>query len=185
MRFLSDEELGRLGGALRVSEQLGEHPSTTAAVKLLLLTGCRRGEILKLTWEEVDLDRRCLRLSDSKSGRKLVPLGAAAVVLLEQLPRLDGNPYVLPGTVANKHFVGLEKAWQRIRRRAGLDDVRLHDLRHNFASIAAGMGESLVVIGSLLGHADTASTARYAHLAPNPRQAAANRIAERLEAAIQ
>ena len=183
-RFLSDTELARLGAVLAEAEQSGKHPSVVAAIRLLVFTGCRRDEILKLQWAHVDLENRYLRLPDSKSGAKLVPLGAPALELLAALPKVDGNPYVLPGEVPGKHYVALEKAWHRLRAKAGLADVRLHDLRHSFASVAAGMGESLILIGSLLGHSDTATTARYAHLSSDPRRAAADRIAGRLAAAM-
>ena len=184
-RFLSDTELARLGAVLAEAEQSGKHPSVVAAIRLLVFTGCRRDEILKLQWAHVDLENRCLRLPDSKSGAKLVPLGAPALELLAALPKVNGNPYVLPGEVPGKHYVALEKAWHRLRAKAGLADVRLHDLRHSFASVAAGMGESLILIGSLLGHSDTATTARYAHLSSDPRRAAADRIAGRIAAAMQ
>lgn len=184
-RFLSDTELKRLGTVLATAERSGGHPSVIAAIRLLIFTGCRRDEILKLQWTQVDFERACLHLSDSKTGSKVIPLGAPALELLANLPRMDGNPYVLPGLVRGKHYVALEKAWGRLRLQAGLPDVRLHDLRHSFASMAAGMGESLVLIGSLLGHADTATTARYAHLSNDPRQAAANRISGRLAAILQ
>ncbi len=183
-RFLSEAELGRLGEVLNEAEQAGEHPSVVAAVRLLIFTGCRRNEILTLKWGHVDFERGCLRLADSKTGAKLVPLGAPAIELLSALPRIEGNPYVLPGALPGKHYVGLEKAWRRLRGCAGLHDVRLHDLRHSFASAGAGAGESLVLIGSLLGHRSTATTARYAHLSSDPLKAAADRIAGRIAAAM-
>ena len=184
-RFLSDAELSRLGAELASSERAGVHPSVIAAIRLLIFTGCRRDEILKLQWDYVDFERGCLRLPDSKTGAKLVPLGAPALELLERLPRIKGNPYVLPGAVPGKHYVGLEKAWDRLRRRADLPDLRLHDLRHGFASTAAAMGESLLLIGSLLGHSDTTTTQRYAHLSSDPRRAAADRISGRLAAVLR
>ena len=184
-RFLSSEELARLGAVLAKAEDSGEHPSAVAAIRLLVFTGCRRNEILELQWGHVDFEINCLRLSDSKTGSKLVPLGAPALELLAGLPKAEDNPYVLPGTTPGKHFVGLQKAWQRLRGQAELSDVRLHDLRHSFASVAAGMGESLVLIGSLLGHTDMATTARYAHLAIDPRRAAADRIAGRIASAME
>ncbi len=184
-RFLSDAELSRLGTELASSERAGVHPSVIAAIRLLIFTGCRRDEILKLQWDYVDFERGCLRLPDSKTGAKLVPLGAPALELLERLPRIKGNPYVLPGAVSGKHYVGLEKAWDRLRRRADLPDLRLHDLRHGFASTAAAMGESLLLIGSLLGHSDTTTTQRYAHLSSDPRRAAADRISGRLAAVLR
>jgi integrase len=184
-RFLSEAELARLGAVLEAAAQAGEHPSVVAAIRMLLLTGCRRNEILTLKWEYVDLERGCLRLPDSKTGSKTVLLGAPALELLAGLPRSEGNPYVLPGKVPGKHYVGLEKAWFRLRKRAGLEDVRLHDLRHTHASVGAGSGESLVLIGALLGHRQAATTQRYAHLSDNPLRAAANRISGRVDAALK
>ncbi len=184
-RFLSEAELARLGAVLDGAEQAGEHRSVIAAIRLLIFTGCRRNEILTLEWEHVDFDRGCLWLADSKTGAQMVPLGAPALDLLSGLPRIEGNPYVLPGALPGKHYVALEKAWRRLRGRAGLDDVRLHDLRHSFASTGAGTGESLVLIGALLGHRNTATTARYAHLSSDPRRAAADRIAGRIAAAMR
>ena len=183
-RYLSNAELARLGTVLEEAVRAGDHPSVVAAIRLLIFTGCRRDEILKLKWEHVDFERRCLRLPDSKTGAKPVLLGAPALELLASLPRIEGNPYVLPGAVPGKHYVGLEKAWRRLRERAELSDVRLHDLRHSFASMGAGLGESLVLIGALLGHADMATTQRYAHLSDDPVRAAADRIAGHLAAAM-
>lgn len=183
-RFLSNAELARLGEVLREAERVGMTQNAIAAIRLLILTGCRRNEILTLRWEDIDFERQCLRLSDSKSGAKSVPLGAPALELLAGLPRAKRNPYVLPGKKRGQHFVGLEKTWQLLRAKAGLPDVRLHDLRHSYASAGAGLGESLVVIGKLLGHADTATTARYAHLSPDPTKAAADRISGHIAAVM-
>lgn len=184
-RFLSEAELARLGAVLVAAAQAGEHPSVVAAIRMLLLTGCRRNEILTLKWAYVDLERGSLRLPDSKTGPKTVLLGAPALELLAGLPRSAGHPYVLPGKVPGKHYVGLEKAWFRLRKRAGLEDVRLHDLRHTHASVGAGSGESLILIGALLGHRQAATTQRYAHLSDNPLRAAANRISGRVDAALK
>ncbi len=184
-RYLSDAELARLGGALEDAANTGEHPSVIAAIRLLIFTGCRRDEILKLRWEYVDFERGCLNLPESKTGAKVVPLGAPALELLAKLPRNDGNPYVLPGKVPGKHFVGIQKAWERLRAQAGLSDVRLNDLRHTHASVGAAAGESLLVIGALLGHQQQATTQRYAHLSDDPVRAAAERIDEHLEAALK
>lgn len=184
-RFLSEAELARLGEVLDGAERAGEHPSVVAAIRLLIFTGCRRNEILTLEWEHVDFDRRCLWLPDSKTGAQMVPLGAPAIELLSGLPRIEGNPYVLPGGVPGRHYVALEKAWRRLRGSAALDDVRLHDLRHSFASTGACTGESLVLIGALLGHSNPATTARYAHLSSDPLKAAADRISGRIARAMR
>lgn len=175
-RLLSPDELGRLGDALREAAREGANPSAIACIQLLVLTGCRLGEILNLRWEHVDVTAGCLRLPDSKTGAKVVPLGAPAVDLLRTMPRLAGNPFVCPGVNRGSAFVGIGKPWRDIRSRAGLADLRIHDLRHAFASTGLQVGESLAVIGRLLGHSTPTMTARYAHLAPDPARAAADRI---------
>lgn len=176
-RYLSPAELARLGDALKAAEADGESPAAVAALRALILTGCRLSEILALRWAEVDIDRACLRLADSKTGAKVIVLGAPALQLFAGLPRQFGNPHVFPGDLEDRHLVGLPKIWARIRRRAGLDDVRIHDLRHTFASAGAGASVGLLAIGKLLGHRDPKTTARYAHLADDPARAAADRIA--------
>ena len=183
-RFLSPAELARLGETLAAAEREGENPSAVAAIRLLTLTGGRKNEILSLRWEYVDFERACLRLPDSKTGAKVVPLGAPALELLASLPRMEGCPYVLPSNTGEGHFVGLQKVWARLRERAGLPGVRLHDLRHSFGAVGAGGGDSLLVIGALLGHRDQKATQRYAHLSDSPIQAAANRIAGDIAAAM-
>jgi integrase len=201
-RFLNAAELARLGAALAAAErdraeaaakarakgkpvsEIEAFDPAVAAIRLLLFTGARKSEILALRWEHVDFALGCLRLPDSKTGAKVVPLGAPALALLKSLPRVEGGAYVLPGERDGAHYVGLPKAWERIRDAAKLPGVRLHDLRHSFASIAAAGGDGLVMIGKLLGHADTKTTARYAHLAENPVKAAANRIAKTVAAAL-
>lgn len=184
-RFLSAAELARLGDALATAERDGDNPSAIAALRLLALTGCRKTEILSLRWGYIDWARACLRLPDSKTDAKVVPLGAPALELLRALPHLEGNPYVVPGGRAGGHYVGLAKVWRRVRARAGLADVRLHDLRHSFASVGAAGGDSLLVIGRLLGHANASTSARYAHLADDPLRAAADRIAGQIAAAMK
>ncbi|MFH1058578.1 MAG: tyrosine-type recombinase/integrase [Pseudomonadota bacterium] len=184
-RYLTAEELARLGTALSELEQEGvESPSVIAAMRLLIFTGCRREEILSLKWEHVDFERACLRLPDSKTGAKTVPLGPPALELLAQTPRLEGNPYVCPGLKPGGHLIGLPKAWGRIQKRAGLERVRLHDLRHSFASVGAAAGLGLPIIGALLGHTQAATTQRYAHLADDPLQAAAAEITKRIAEAM-
>lgn len=184
-RFLSREEFARLGRVLEEAESAGEDISAVMSIRLLVFTGCRRNEILALRWDQVDLQNRCLRLSETKTGSKVVPLGRPALDLLKTLPRVDENPYVLPGKLPKSHFVGLAKAWYRLRARAGLEGVRLHDLRHSFASMGAGTGESLVIIGALLGHRQPATTQRYAHLGADSVWDAADRISGQLAAALK
>ncbi len=183
-RFLSEAELRKLGEALETAEADGENRIAIAAIRALVLTGCRLSEVLRLRWAEVDLDRALLRLGDSKTGAKAIVLGAAAAELFGSLPRHVGNPFVFPGEKANSHLVGLAKIWGRIRLRAGLASVRLHDLRHSFASAGAGASIGLLVTGKLLGHRDPKTTARYAHLADDPARAAADRIARNIAEAL-
>lgn len=194
-RFLTTDELQRLGQALEEAERDGEHPSAIAIIRMLLLTGCRLSEILTLQWSFVDFERSCLRLPDSKTGAKVVRTGAPALDLLSGLPRF-ASPFVFPAAraanssadrkrrVGAGHFVGVEHIWQRIRSRAGLDDVRLHDLRHTFASWSVMGGATLHMTGALLGHRQPGTTMRYAHLADDPVQAAAERVSGTIAGAL-
>lgn len=167
-RFLSQDEINKLMQVLDEEEKGLQNPWVIYAIRLLLITGCRLNEILTLKWGEVDFDNQCLRLSDSKTGKKLVYLSTSALDLLKSVPRTDGNPYVICGAKDKAHLINLQKPWRRIRAKVGLQDVRLHDLRHTFASIAASKGLSLPIIGALLGHKQTQTTARYAHLIGQP-----------------
>lgn len=177
-RFLSPAELSRLGSVLAAAESIGvENAYAIAALRLLILTGCRKNEILSLEKNWVDIHNRCLRLPDSKTGAKVVHLGEPAIRLILALKPLDGNPYLLPGRIEGMPVTNLASVWRRIRASAGLDDVRIHDLRHSFASMGASNGDSLLVIGALLGHRSTKTTQRYAHLTDHPVRLAADRIA--------
>jgi integrase len=176
-RYLSASELLRLGEVLAEAERTRtELPGALAAIRLLIFTGCRRGEILTLQWEHVDFENECLRLPDSKTGARTIHLNAPALEILSVVERQDGNPYVIVGGKPGAHLVNLRKPWQRIRAQAELEDVRLHDLRHSFASVAVGLGESLHMTGKLLGHSQAQTTQRYAHLADDPVKAATERI---------
>ena len=184
-RFLSDEEFRRLGEVLNEMEAEGSVSAyAAAAIRLLMLTGCRRNEIVTLRWEDVDLEAGELRLPDGKTGARLVPLSPAAAEVLSRLPRLTDNPWVIPGSKPGAHLADLQPPWERVRKRAGLDDVRIHDLRHSFASRALALGESLPMIGKLLGHTQVQTTARYAHLARDSVKASASRIAGSIGADI-
>ena len=179
-RFLTDVELRRLGQVLDEARQNGgASPASLAAIRLLMLTGCRKSEILTLRWEDIDLGACELRLRDAKTGPRTVPLSPSAVALLSQLPR-SPNGWVIRGSKPGTHLLKLGNAWRRLRARAGLDDVRLHDLRHSYASRALALGENLPMIGKLLGHRRIESTARYAHLSRNAVHEAANRVANSL-----
>ena len=171
-RFLSPEETERLGQVLRDVEE--EMPSAVAAFRLLLLTGCRMSEIRDLRWEYVKDD--CIELPDAKTGGRVVPLGPEARAVLSAIPRDEDNPWVIAGRLPGSHLTDLQRPWRRIRKQAGLEGVRIHDLRHSFASRALALGESLTMIGKLLGHTQVQTTARYAHLARDSIQTAAARI---------
>ena len=171
-RFLSPEETERLGQVLRDAEE--EMPSAVAAFRLLLLTGCRMSEIRDLRWEYVKDD--CIELPDAKTGGRVVPLGPEARAVLSSIPRDEDNPWVIAGRLPGSHLTDLQRPWRRIRKQAGLEGVRIHDLRHSFASRALALGESLTMIGKLLGHTQVQTTARYAHLARDSIQTAAARI---------
>ena len=178
-RFLSAAELRRIGEVLREMETEGiELPSAILAARLLILTGCRLNEIMTLKWEHVDFSEKVLRLPDSKTGAKVVHLGQPAIALLETAERATDNPWVITGTLEGKRLSDLQPFWQRVRARAGLKNVRIHDLRHTFASTAVATGQGLPMIGKLLGHTQVQTTARYAHLAAEPVKNAANDIAK-------
>ena len=159
-------------------------PTALAAIKLLLLTGARRSEILNLEWEHVDFERGYLRLTDAKvltdkaAGVKVIPLGEPALELLRAVPRLSGSRYVFPATRGDGSYKGLPKAWAKLCIRAGLPKTRPHDLRHSFASVGVSTGNSLPVLGAILGHLDPKTTQRYAHVAHDPAKAAAESVAQ-------
>jgi integrase len=183
-RFLSEAEIARLAEALDEEAKRSGNPYPSAAIKLLLLTGCRRGEIVNLRWDHVDFERECLRLPDSKTGAKVVYLNAPARLLLQELPRMADNPRVIPGMRADSASAAIESVWSSVRKAAGLADVRLHDLRHSFASVGAAGGLSLPIIGALLGHKHATTTARYAHLSADPLRAANDAVGARIAAAM-
>jgi len=183
-RFLSPAELGRLGEVLADAEQTGANGAHVAIIRLLALTGARKNEIARLKWTEVDADRSILNLGDSKTGPKAIRLGAAALRMLSDVPQ--AHPiWVFPDPVhKNEAIRGLDWFWVTIRTRADLPDVRIHDLRHSFASAGLATGQALPLIGKLLGHQHVSTTARYAHLADDPLRAAADRISSTIAGAL-
>ena len=209
-RFLSKVEMERLGGALHLaggdglpwlvdeSKPTAKHlpkegnrrtvfdPHSIAAIRLLFLTGARVQEILKLEWQQVDWDRGMLHLSDSKTGRKTIILGAASLNLLENLPRV--GRYVIAsgtaGTPQERPRADVNRLWRAVCKAAALEGVRLHDLRHTAAAVGAGQGLSLHMIGQLLGHAQASTTKRYAHLAADPQRRAADLIGGQVAEAL-
>ncbi|HME86187.1 MAG TPA: tyrosine-type recombinase/integrase [Roseiarcus sp.] len=162
-RFLSEAELGRLADALNGEIEAGGNPFPVAAIRLLALTGARRSEIIQLRWRDVDFERQLLALPDSKTREKFIHLSPPAIDILVNLPRVAGNEFVVAGGRAGRPFVGVDKVWDRIRLSAGLPDVRLHDLRHTYASVGASASLGLPIIGKLLGHTQASTTLRYSH----------------------
>ena len=206
-RFLSAEELSHLGAALNAAKEgrlvvevdapitvpekrkrggqrrigpRSENPYAVAAIQLLLLTGCRLGEILELRWSHVDFERRLLLLPDSKTGAKTVYLSAPALRVLSDIERAEGNPHVFLGKRRSEPLRSIRKPWENLCKAARLENLRLHDLRHSFASVGAASGLSLPMIGALLGHSQPNTTARYAHLAASPLHQAADEIGYRI-----
>jgi integrase len=213
-RYLSEEELKRFGAALTKAERTGlptppklqrkakdakkakhrpksadtpspANPFAVAALRFLILTGWREGEALGLRWDQLDFARAIAALPDTKTGRSDRHIGAPALALLTELPRLADSPYVFPGQKPNTHLVEIKRVWEAVRHAAKLEGVRLHDLRHSFASVGASGGLSLPMIGALLGHREVSTTQRYAHLGDDPRKAAADRVASEIAAAMR
>ena len=180
-KFLSNTEIEKLFTVLKTVEQnKTETPYVIAAIRLLLLTGRRFSEIITLKWEYIDLISHRINFPDSKTGKKSTYVSPYVIEILSGLDQKDNNPYVIQGSIEGNHLVNLRKPWYRIRKLAGLEDVRIHDLRHSFASIGAASGLSLPIIGALLGHSQVSTTARYAHLLGDPLKDAANVIGERI-----
>lgn len=181
-RFLSTQEARNLLATLDNLEACKLIPSSHAAIlRVLMFTGARKTEILGLRWAEVDFERRQVRLPRhrSKTGERTIVLNAPAVAELARLPQV--SPFVFPSLKGGEgHTVGLHKTWRTVRTEAKLEDVRIHDLRHSFASFAADDGESLQVIGKALGHRQAQTTERYAHLTDDPVRRLADTVGERL-----
>ena len=184
-RFLTPEEYRRLGAALKRLEAKGSMmPSAITAIRLLMLTGCRSDEILTLKWDDVDHTARVLRLRDSKTGPRMVPLTGPVIKVLDGIKRAEGVPWVLRGAKPGSRLACLSWHWRRIKRETGLHDVRVHDLRHSYASRALALGEGLPAIGRLLGHVRVGTTAKYAHLVRDAEKAAAARTGDSIGAQI-
>jgi integrase len=209
-RFLNTEELERLGAALREAETAGipwntdpdkrgaKHlpkkeenrrtmigPHATAAIRLSILTGCRLREILNLEWRHVDMERGLLYLPDSKTGAKTVVLAAPALQVLANVPHIERCPYVIAGEDPKKPRSDLKRPWTLVTRAADLEGLRIHDLRHSYASHGATAGMGLTIVGRLLGHADVKTTNRYSHFDADPLRRAANAIGSALTAAME
>ena len=182
-RFLTPAEYRRVGAVLKGFEADGSmHPPAIAALRLLMLTGCRTTEILTLQWDDVDRTARVLRLRDAKAGPRMVPLTTPALAVLDRMERTGDVPWVFRGRRPGARLPGLASCWQRVQTATGLHDVRIHDLRHSHASRALALGESLTMIGKLLGHTGVRTTARYAHLVRDAEKAAAARTGDSIGA---
>ena len=188
-RFLSSEELGRLGHALRELDESGRYGTAISALKFLLLTGARLREALNLKWSYVDLERGILLLPDSKTGKKTVTLNAPSMEILVNLKakadRESFNDYVFYGARPDVPRSDLKKPWAAVTKLAVLEELRIHDLRHSFASVGAGAGLGLPIVGKLLGHTQAATTQRYAHLDLDPLRRAADAIGATIIAALE
>jgi integrase len=185
-RFLSSEELARLGEALTEADNTQMAScSVIACLRLLIFTGCRLSEILTLRWDQVDFQGQCLNVTETKTGPKVVHLGPPALEVLSCHEQIEDNPFVIVGHKPGSHLVNMQKPWRRIRKFADLDDVRIHDLRHTFASAGASAGLSLPIIGKMLGHTQAQTTQRYAHLASDPIKQATDQVSEKIAAAMR
>lgn len=179
---LSADQYKVLGQALSGAEQRGENPAAILAIKLLALTGCRRGEIERLKWCELDLSGHCLRLANSKEGRSIRPLGQAAIKLVSDLPKQ--GEFVLSDRSTGRPFSGLPKAWRRIMEETRLGNLTPHGLRHAYASVASDLGYAEPTIAALLGHATRTMTSRYIHYLDAALIAAADSVSDRIAAAL-
>ncbi|MGJ8562464.1 MAG: tyrosine-type recombinase/integrase [Alphaproteobacteria bacterium] len=180
-RFLNQVELLTLGGVLQDADV---NPMALAILKLLIFTGARKGEIETLTWKMVDFEGGYLRLPDSKTGEKVIHLNAGALQVLNEYMPMKVSEFVFPAVKGDSYYLGTPKVWKTLKQQAGLSDVRLHDLRHSFASIAVSGGASLPMIGALLGHKNTTTTQKYAHLQDDPIKATNQRVGAILQASL-
>ncbi len=183
--YLSIEEFRVLGNAMDEAARKGTNIRALNILYLLILTGARRGEIEKLKWSEFDPDKGFLRLSDSKTHQKTIPLNKWACEIINSQPRPQDSQYIFPATRGNGFYTGTSKVWSKLRKGSPLEKYRLHDLRHSFASIAVENGSSLPIIGKLLGHKNFATTQRYAHLADDPLRQVTNSAGSLIAKATQ
>jgi integrase len=183
-RFLTLQEVGRLGRALDELEQDGTNVKAINIARLWALTGCRRNEIAGLKWDEVDFENGLLVLGDSKTGQSMRPLGAAALTLLQQIERTAGSAFVFPDDTGGGHFQGTKTPWARAVKKAELPGVTPHTLRHTIGSTAISTGEAMALTGAILGHSNPRSTAIYAHVQHEPMRRAADRVSKKIASAL-
>lgn len=163
-RYLSRPEQSRLESVLREMSLEPKYERGVSIIRILMLTGCRKNEIETLEWKAIDFERKFVRFGNSKTGAKIIPFSQAALDIIKIVPKFEYSKFVFPSYQINDYYKGVPKVWNEARHRAEIEDCRLHDLRHNFASVAASNGASLPMIGALLGHTQAQTTARYAHL---------------------
>ena len=184
-RYLSEEEWARLGAAMSEARVKISNAGFIDAINLIALTGCRKSEICSLAWNEVDFAQGFLRLSKSKVGPRAVPLGDEAIALLANLKEAADSNWVFPSRRGTGPIVGLQKVWHFLRVEAVLPGLRIHDLRHSFASEAINAGASLYLTGSVLGHRQAATTQQYAHIQSSPVRNLASSTAARIQASLK
>jgi integrase len=183
-RFLTLEEVTRLGAALDELEEEGVNLKALNIARLWALTGCRRDEIAGLQWPEVNFDDGLLELDDSKTGKSIRPLGAAALALLKSIDKQDGSDFVFPAERGDGHYQGMKGVWSKAIEKAELPGVTPHTLRHTMGSTAISTGEAIALTGAILGHSNPRSTAIYAHVQTDPSRRAANRVTKKIAAAL-
>lgn len=194
---MSTAELASIGEALRLLEADGvpleslkgrvatisQHAA--GAIRLLMFTGCRVSVLLKLRWEDLDMERGIAKLPDAKRGPRAMYLSAPGLEVVFSLPRSPGHDWVIEAQQTGHRMTTLRRPWERVCAVAKLSGVRLHDLRHSLEAITASGGDSLLIVGALLGHRRAASTERYAHLSADPVRAAAERVGAAIESPLE
>ena len=183
-RFLNTKEIAALGKALNAMEAANTHATGARIIRLLMLTGARKSEIESLCWEDIDFERGFLNLRDTKTGNRSHPINAPAMASLSAVERVEGSPWVFPASRGDSHHTATGRAFKEACKRAGISGVRVHDLRHTFASVAAMAGLGLPVIGAVLGHKQAATTQRYAHIAEEAGRLASDQVAGQIAARL-
>ncbi|MEW6629119.1 MAG: site-specific integrase [Pseudomonadota bacterium] len=184
-RYLTLAEVKAFGDALRSLQDEGLNSKAASIMRLWMLTGCRREEIASLKWTEVDFEMGCFRFGDTKTGKGMRPVGSAAMIILRTIDRVEGTEFVFPADYGDGYFKGYKTPWKKVVAKAGLIDITPHTLRHTMGSTAISSGEAMAFTGAILGHANPRSTAIYAHVQHSPARGAADRVADRIAAALE